>query len=32
MSKGTILGIVWLALVAFAAWYTYKHFRPGILK
>lgn len=32
MNKNMILGIVWLLLVGFAAWWTYKNLRPGLLK
>ncbi len=32
MNKSTLLGLVWLALVAFTAWYVYKNLRPSLLK
>lgn len=32
MNKSMILGIVWVILVVMAAVYTYKNFKPGILK
>lgn len=32
MNKSMILGLVWTALVIMAAVYTYRNFKPGILK
>ena len=32
MTKGRILGIVWLVVIVLTAWWVYKSFKPGFLK
>ncbi len=32
MTKGRILGIVWLVVIVLTAWWVYKSFKPGFMK